>query len=729
MRAQKLTLAGLSVLLAACGSSADRESWAEQHAALNEQGWLELTTSDYGANDFFGWSVALDDSRALVGSPGRGGATEDESSSGAARVFERDASGVMIGPELVANPRVKDAWLGDSVALRGQNAALGSSSAVVSPIGDESPGSETEAGLAYAFRLQGSEWRPQRLPDPRFGSGRRFGLALGATADEVLVGAPAVDQPGEVFAFRFDDSGQWQLEQTLTSPQSTVDDEFGYSIAVDETTLIVGAPGAGRAQIFARTGAELGWRWVAELQANLASPIVGDKFGSALALAADRAVVGAAGDDTIKPVAYVFERQGGVWRETPTHELRPADDDLASGGFAQTLAIGQDRLWIGAPYYATGAVAAFEWKDGNWQANDALAPALPEPVAFGSGIAARGRSLLVGAPLDEEARGSAFLITRVNGASCEVATDCQSGHCVEGLCCDSPCAGCFSCRAADKQTGDDGECGPVKAGQRASSTTCLESSPESCGQTGACDGAGDCALYDAGTPCRAASCANASTLKMARSCDGGGACGAAKTKTCGHLSCIAGSCEPCQKDESCGADELCGEDGCEAKRGLLSPCTKGRECLSGFCPAEHCTDRAECADDGSEVVELDGSRTPCGRYACRDGTCLSSCDDSADCQTGFACSSEQCATPVAPSGPSSASGSSCRSSADCDFGFACGNDGRCAPIPAARTSTASGGCAATGAPLTNDWQAALVACLLTYLRAERARSTSRKRKS
>lgn len=587
MRAKKLTLAALGALLAACGSGAGAgpESWGERRAALNEQGWLELPTVDYGANDLFGWSVALDGSRALVGTPGRGGATDDESSSGAARLFELDASGAKIGPELVANPRIQDAALGDSVALRGRNAALGSSSAVVSPIGDESTGSETKAGLAYAFRLQGSEWKPQRLPDPHFGNGRRFGMALAATTDQILVGAPALRQPGEVFAFRFDESGQWQLEQTLTSPQSTVGDGFGSSIAVSGTTLIVGAPGVGRAQLFERVNdGEHDWAWVAEIQADGATPVVGDKFGYAVALAGDRAIVGAIGDDAVDPAAYVFERQGGVWREIPTHEFRPGDDDLASGGFAQTVAIGRDWLWIGAPYYGTGVVAAFQWKDGNWQATEPLAPALPEEVSFGNGIAAWGGSLLVGAPFDEDARGSAFLITQVNGASCEADTDCQSGYCVEGLCCDSPCASCYSCRAADKHEGGDGECGPVAAGHRSSSTTCVQSAVESCGETGVCDGAGDCALYDAGTPCRAAGCANASTLETARSCDGHGACAPAKAKTCGHLSCIAGSCEPCHKDENCGSSELCGADGCETKRELLSACTQGRECLSGILP-------------------------------------------------------------------------------------------------------------------------------------------------
>jgi FG-GAP repeat len=728
MRVPLRTFALLGLALAGCGGGDVSTPWTEQRAALNEQGWTELPTSGYQAIDQLGWSVAIDDSWALVGTPGRDGETDEESDSGGARLFELDVNGPKLGLELVADRRLEDTGLGDTVALRADHAAIGSFSAVVPPIGDESPESATDAGLVYAFQRQGQQWLPQRLPDPRFGSGRQFGMALAATTSEILVGAPALSQPGEVFAFRF--SNEWQIVETLSPPQSAVDDAFGFSLAGGETTIVVGAPGSGRAHVFERLDDEHDWSWVAELQANPLMPVAGDYFGYAVALHGDRAVVAAVGDEAVKPAAYVFERQGGTWSASPTHQFLPTTEELASGGFAETVAVGQNRLWIGAPYLGTGAIAAFEWKDANWQPTEALVPTLQTQVLFGKSLAARGRSLLAGAPFAEKARGSVFFIAQADGAACEMATDCQSGYCVDRVCCDSPCSGCYSCRAADKGVGDDGECGPVLAGRRTSSTTCEESPAASCGQTGVCDGAGRCAFHPSGTPCEAASCADSSTLRAARACDGRGACAAAQTKTCGHLSCIGASCEPCTRDLNCGDDEICGNDGCEAKRELLSPCTQGRECLSGFCPAEHCTDRAECTDDGSAVVELDGSKTQCENYGCRNGSCLSTCDGPDDCRGGLICTDEhECVTPPTPLVPSSETGSACLTSADCDFGLACGNEGRCEPIPTASSGSPSGGCATSGAPVTNDWRAMIFACLLTYLRAQRARATSRNRVS
>lgn len=100
---------------------------------------------------------------------------------------------------------------------------------------------------------------------------------------------------------------------------------------------------------------------------------------------------------------------------------------------------------------------------------------------------------------DSGSGGSAPLLEL--GESCQSATDCESHHCADGVCCDTACDGaCVAC--ADEKTGEaNGACAPIP----------LEEDPdEECAadtltcQAGFCDGAGSCAAEADGTVCRTA---------------------------------------------------------------------------------------------------------------------------------------------------------------------------------------------------------------------------------
>src|SRR5258706_7977275 len=85
---------------------------------------------------------------------------------------------------------------------------------------------------------------------------------------------------------------------------------------------------------------------------------------------------------------------------------------------------------------------------------------------------------------------------------CGAGTECQSGQCRQGVCCASSCPGpCRSCALA----GTVGVCTLVAAGQDPANE-CPVDVPASCGRDGACNGAGACRLYAAGTTCGATTC-------------------------------------------------------------------------------------------------------------------------------------------------------------------------------------------------------------------------------
>jgi hypothetical protein len=85
------------------------------------------------------------------------------------------------------------------------------------------------------------------------------------------------------------------------------------------------------------------------------------------------------------------------------------------------------------------------------------------------------------------------------GRPCAKEDDCLSGFCVDGVCCNTECDEvCMTCAA----TGKRGTCAPAADG--VADAECDVTTPQTCGTTGRCDGAGKCALYGAETICRAA---------------------------------------------------------------------------------------------------------------------------------------------------------------------------------------------------------------------------------
>src|SRR5262249_23511990 len=119
------------------------------------------------------------------------------------------------------------------------------------------------------------------------------------------------------------------------------------------------------------------------------------------------------------------------------------------------------------------------------------------------------------------------------GRRCDNLSDCQSGVCMDGGCCDKPCAGlCAACTAAKKGQGADGVCGLIAAGTDPDSE-CVTQDAATCGNDGTCDGQGACRKYAAGTVCTPSSCLNISTMLKPDFCDGKGVCVDSGSTSCG----------------------------------------------------------------------------------------------------------------------------------------------------------------------------------------------------
>jgi hypothetical protein len=340
-------------------------------------GWQHqayLKASNTGADDRFGWSVAISGDTVVVGARyessdaiGVNGDGSNDSSvrSGAAYVFTRSED--IWSQQAYLKATNADAYdsFGWSVAISGDTLAVGANyedSNAIIVNGDETNNSLSNAGAIYVFTRTGTEWSQQAyLKASNAGSDDRLGTSVAISGETVVAGArgedsntTGVDSGGSNnsahnagAAYVFTRTGtQWSQQAYLKASNTGGDDGFGVSVGISGDTLVVGAniedsdstgvdgdgtnnlaSNAGAAYVFAR--ADGVWSQQAYLKASNAE--ANDQVGMSVAISGESVVLGArfedgnatgvdGGDEADNSVsnsgaAYVFIRKEGVWNQ------------------------------------------------------------------------------------------------------------------------------------------------------------------------------------------------------------------------------------------------------------------------------------------------------------------------------------------------------------------------------------------------------------------------------
>jgi hypothetical protein len=183
-----------------------------------------LTATDPQQNDFFGWAVAISGDTLIVGVPGDDLTPSSLFSEGSAYVFARAASW-SVQTFLTADPNDNSFNFGKAVAISGDTAVVGSLNA------------------AYAFK-RNVDWSPPQslLPNPGEAlTGDGFGDAVATTDDVAIVGAYRTgNYRGAAYIFALS-GGSWSEEKKVPAADGVEGDQFGYAVAMDGETFIVGA--------------------------------------------------------------------------------------------------------------------------------------------------------------------------------------------------------------------------------------------------------------------------------------------------------------------------------------------------------------------------------------------------------------------------------------------------------------------------------------------------------
>ncbi|WP_437895446.1 MYXO-CTERM sorting domain-containing protein [Sorangium sp. So ce124] len=523
----------------------------------------KLLASDAAATDFFGDSVALSGDTALVGAYGHDDAGPV---AGSAYVFVRSAGVWTQQAKLVATDAAADKYFGTSVALSGDTALVGAS-------GDADHG--LNAGAAYVFARSAGVWTQQaKLVATDAAEGDYFGISVALSGDTALLGTPGDDDKGSSSGAAYvfvRSAGVWTQQAKLVATNGAALDYLGSAVALSGDTALVASPGGhgfqpGSAYVFVRSAGV----WTQQASLHARDPARDDTFGSAVALSGDTALVGAQGDDDDEIVdsgsAYVFVRSAGVW--TQQAKLMATDRETWDY-FGSSVALSGDTALVGAllsdnAVWDAGAAYVFQRSAGVWTQQAALVATNPrKDDGFGDSVALSDGTALVGVHGDDAKgnyAGSAYVyvIHKTSGERCATGTECASGFCVDGVCCDTACGGGVSndCQACSAAAGAalNGTCGVLAA-----NTEC-RAAAGGCDAAEVCDGTSVSCPADArlaaGTQCRAP----AGVCDVAEVCDGStGAC-PADTKVATGTQCRA-SAGVCDVAEVCdGRTSACPPD-------------------------------------------------------------------------------------------------------------------------------------------------------------------------
>jgi sugar lactone lactonase YvrE len=313
----------------------------------------KLTASDGTGNDSFGYSVSVSGNTAVIGAPGK------NNNQGAAYVFVRSGGEWTQQQKLTASDGTGNDWFGYSVSVNGDTAVIGACFKNISQ------------GAAYVFVRIGGVWtQQQELTASDDAANNWFGWSVSVSGNTAVIGATAnTSYQGAAYVF-VSNAGAWTQQQELTASDGAASDQFGYSVSVSGDTAVIGAVGnsnfQGAAYVFVRNSGV--WDQQQELAASDGSG--GVDFGLAVSVSGDTAAIGAPfGNSNSQGAAYVFGRSGGVWSQQ--QELTAADG-INGDKFGVAVSVSEDTAVIGADYKNSYTGAAYVFVGPSLGANALL---------------------------------------------------------------------------------------------------------------------------------------------------------------------------------------------------------------------------------------------------------------------------------------------------------------------------------------------------------------------
>ena len=383
--------------------------------AKPSEGWSstaehrELPMPDIMPYDHYGSSVFTSGEVVVVGA--RDDDNENGLNAGSAYLFRMPTDGwASVTP--LPDPVTLRAFDGPAGDRFGHSVAVDGEMLVIGVPGDHAQGDRSSLRFRQAETpngtTEGSRWTRPR-PSPAVGSGLRQPWAK-IRSWSARPAQKSGNDPGAAYVFIRPEDG-WDRKYSISSiakltiPDAPADGRYGYSVATDGTTIVVGAPGAGAAYVYTRP--DMGWAQMSAhgktdgLRRRIGQPIrtcrfrirvtpivvgtsgrgrsghcicfheaeygygrirrpqrkltasngaSGDRFGYSVSASGSTVLVGAPGNENGEGLgaAYVFTEPDTGWSTTSVSAKLTASDGSAGDWFGHAVSVSDEFIAVGA---------------------------------------------------------------------------------------------------------------------------------------------------------------------------------------------------------------------------------------------------------------------------------------------------------------------------------------------------------------------------------------------
>ncbi len=429
-----------------------------QHHECDPFQSVKLLAEDGESFDYFGYSVSASENRLLVGAPFD---KNDGEQAGSASIYVQVKDGWSLESKLIANDTLDGDRFGFSVSISDNLAAIGCPEHLVG---------DTRSGAVYVFRFDGLKWSQEsKLVPPQGDDDDYFGASVAVGVDTIVVGANNDDDrgtdSGAAYVYSLNDNA-WVLEAKLLAFDGVANDQFARSVSISNNNILIGALHdsdngslSGSAYVFR----DIGSGWVHETKLLAEDGSTGDRFGAAVSISHNLAVIGAHNDADQLPSstgsAYIFKHQNGVW----VQEIKLFPNPTIFGGsFGRAVSIAGPKVVVSSHNAGNGAAFFFHYANGIWTQSPVLLPS-DRPLApnFGYSVAISDYSVFMGAPYDRDL-GSLAGATYIFNTHC--APTCLADTNGDGVL--SPAdfsawVAAFNAMAPECDQNADGSCSPA----------------------------------------------------------------------------------------------------------------------------------------------------------------------------------------------------------------------------------------------------------------------------
>jgi hypothetical protein len=360
-----------------------------------------LVANDAQISDSFGTSVSISGNTIVVGAPSNEFATP--STNGAAYIFVRSGTNWVQEAKLLASDGQFRDWFGASVSISGNTVVIGA------PLDDI--GTNTDQGSAYVFVRSGTTWNfLEKLTNSFNAAGDNYGRSVAIDNNTIVIGAPNASSGSNMFggrAYIYERTSTFfDIKASLFANEPGAQDRFGSAVAVNGNTIVVTSPYdsreyefQGSAHVYSRVNNNWNFQQIISMPIAPSQQVSYSYFGTSVSISGQYIAVGALTANRVNGSALVFVKNGSTWN----NQVWIEGETPNQFGFGTTLSISGNTLVVGSESSDDyrGAVSLYSRVGTNWIKKQRIAiPNASANTRFGASVSISGGTAVFGMPSD-----------------------------------------------------------------------------------------------------------------------------------------------------------------------------------------------------------------------------------------------------------------------------------------------------------------------------------------